>query len=212
MSTCCILLAAGTGARFGSPKQLELLAGRRLVDLAVDVARQECGDVVLVLPAGVRWEGAPVTAVVAGGATRSASVRNGLSAVPDGTIVIVVHDAAHPLATAALYRAVIGAVGGGAAAASPFVPLAESLVRREGDEAVAVVAKDDLVLSQTPHAFRAEVLRSLLAREVEATDEVSLLISHGTPVALVAGDPANIHVTTRADMALAARILGARRS
>ena len=208
MSACCILLAGGSGARFGAPKQFEVVAGRRLVERAADVAIEACDDVVVVLPAGAPWPGPPVTALVEGGTTRAGSVRRGLSAVPAGADVIVVHDAAHPLASPDLYRAVIEAVRGGAAAASPFLPVAESLVRRDGDEAVAAVSKDGVVLSQTPHAFRADVLRSLHAEEPETTDEVSLLLAGGGRVALVPGDPLNVHVTTRAELAVVARLLG----
>ena len=208
MSACCILLAGGSGTRFGAPKQFEVVAGRRLVDRAADVASEACDDVVVVLPAGAPWSGPSVTALVEAGTTRAGSVRSGLSAVPAGADVIVVHDAAHPLASPDLYRAVIEAVRGGAAAASPFLPVAESLVRRDGDEAVAAVSKDGVVLSQTPHAFRADVLRALHADEPDATDEVSLLLSRGGRVALVPGDPVNVHVTNRAELAVAARLLG----
>ena len=208
MTTCCILLAGGSGARFGAPKQFEVVAGRRLVDRAADVASEVCDDVVVVLPSGAPWSGPPVTALVEGGTSRAGSVRNGLSAVPGGTDVIVVHDAAHPLASPALYRAVIQAVVAGAPAASPFLPVAESLVRRDGDEAVAAVPKDGVGLSQTPHAFRADVLRALHAEEPETSDEVTLLLTGGDRVALVPGDPTNIHVTTKAELAMAARLLG----
>jgi 2-C-methyl-D-erythritol 4-phosphate cytidylyltransferase len=210
MRACCILLAGGSGARFGAPKQFEVVAGRRLVDRAADVASEACDDVVVVLPAGAGWSGPPVTALVEGGTSRAASVRSGLRAVPEGTDVIVVHDAAHPLASADLHRAVIEAVRAGAAAASPFLPVAESLVRRDGDVAVAAVPKDGVGLSQTPHAFRAEVLRSLHAEGPETSDEVTLLLTRGEGVALVPGDPMNIHVTTKAELAMAAALLGER--
>ena len=208
MRSCCILLAGGSGARFGAPKQFEVVAGRRLVDRAADVASEACDDVVVVLPAGAPWSGPPDAALVEGGTSRAGSVRSGLTAVPAGTDVIVIHDAAHPLASPVLYQAVIEAVTAGATAASPFLPVAEVLVRRDGDDAVATIPKDGVGLSQTPHAFRADVLRALHADEPETTDEVSLLLARGARVALVPGDPVNIHVTTRAELAMAARLLG----
>ena len=110
MDTCGIIVAAGSGSRFGVPKQFETVAGARLVDRAVDAVADACDDVVLVLPAGVAWDGRPVAASVPGGSTRSASVRAGLDAVAGSAAVVVVHDAARPLAPPALFEAVIGAV------------------------------------------------------------------------------------------------------
>ena len=92
------------------PKQFADLAGTRVVDRAVGNARRACDGVVLVLAPGVEWTGPSVDALVVGGATRSASVRSGLEAVPPDADVVVVHDAARPLASDALFSAVIGAV------------------------------------------------------------------------------------------------------
>jgi 2-C-methyl-D-erythritol 4-phosphate cytidylyltransferase len=205
----CLLLAAGSGTRFGAAKQFASLGGRTLVERAVAVAAAACDAVVLVLPETTVWDGPPVEAVVAGGATRAASVRAGLAALPvdAGLDVVVVHDAAHPLASPTLYGAVIAAVREGAAAACPALPVAESLLRRAGDVAVGAVAKEGLVLCQTPHAFRAAVLRALHEGQPEGSDEVSMLLARGSEVALVPGDPANLHVTAPADLALAERLL-----
>ena len=92
-------------------------------------ASAACDGVVVVLPDGVGWDGAPVSAAVAGGATRSASVRAGLAAVPLDAEVVVVHDAARPLASAELFDSVIAAVRGGADGAVPGVPVVDTLKR-----------------------------------------------------------------------------------
>ncbi len=84
-----------------------------MLEWAVDACRPCSAGVVLVVPAGLDdpdRHGAD--AVVAGGATRADSVRRGLAAVPPDAEVIVVHDAARPLASPALFDAVIGAVAG----------------------------------------------------------------------------------------------------
>ena len=94
MSTSGIVVAAGSGTRFGVPKQFEAVAGARLVDRAVHAAAFACDEVVVVLPAGVQWDGRPVAAAVPGGSTRSASVRAGLDAIAGSATVVVVHDAA----------------------------------------------------------------------------------------------------------------------
>ncbi|HSH59358.1 MAG TPA: NTP transferase domain-containing protein, partial [Acidimicrobiales bacterium] len=64
-----VILAAGTGMRFGGVKQFTFLDGRRLVDVVVDTAASVCDAVVVVLPAGVEWDGAPVAAATEGGPT-----------------------------------------------------------------------------------------------------------------------------------------------
>src|SRR5947208_1541302 len=87
-----IVVAAGSGSRFGSTKQYAPLAGRRVVDHAVAAARSVADGVVLVLPAGDEDAEPAGDVVVAGGVTRSESVRAGLAAVPDEAEVIVVHD------------------------------------------------------------------------------------------------------------------------
>src|SRR5947209_20315852 len=102
-----VVVAAGSGSRYGGPKQFDALRGRRVLDWSVDAARSVADGVVLVTPDGAPEPGADV--VVTGGATRSESVRAGLAAVPDAADVIVVHDAARPGASAALFAAVVEA-------------------------------------------------------------------------------------------------------
>jgi 2-C-methyl-D-erythritol 4-phosphate cytidylyltransferase len=108
-----IVLAAGGGTRFGGPKQFADLGGRPMVAHTVHAAGAACDGVVVVLPESSfsRWAGYLAdlddragVRVVVGGASRAASVRAGLAAVPACAEVVVVTDAAHPLATAALYR------------------------------------------------------------------------------------------------------------
>ena len=83
--TSAVVVAGGRGDRFGAPKQFATAAGARLVDHAVAAAAAVCNEVVVVLPPGVNWDGSVVQAVVAGGSSRSESVRAGLAAVADDT-------------------------------------------------------------------------------------------------------------------------------
>src|SRR5688572_27256026 len=120
-----IVVAAGSGSRFGRAKQYERLGDRRVLDWALAAASAVSEGVVLVVPpdsAGRREAG--VDAVVPGGDTRSASVRAGLAAVPGECDVVLVHDAARPLASVALFEAVIAAVQAGADAAVPGMAVA----------------------------------------------------------------------------------------
>jgi 2-C-methyl-D-erythritol 4-phosphate cytidylyltransferase len=199
-----IVVAAGRGDRFGTPKQFVELAGARLVDRAVVVASAVCDGVVVVLPDGASWEGPPVSTVVTGGATRSASVRAGLESVPGDAEVVVVHDAARPLASAGLFEAVVAAVRAGADGAVPGVPVADTLKRVDASgRVVTTLDRDELVAVQTPQAFRAVVLRAAHELAADATDDAALLEAAGAVVVVVAGDPRNLKVTDPVDRALA---------
>ncbi len=228
-----IVVAAGSGARFGGPKQYEVLAGRRVLDWSLAAARTCATGVVLVVPPERAGEPEPAAdVVVAGGATRSESVRAGLAAVPDDAEVVVVHDAARPLASPALFRSVVAAVTaspptgpaateggaeagpasgeGGADGAVPGVPVADTLKRVRAGTVVATVDRDGLVAVQTPQAFRAAALRRAHAAGGEATDDGALVEAAGGRVVVVPGEPANRKLTTRDDLAAAAALLGAR--
>jgi 2-C-methyl-D-erythritol 4-phosphate cytidylyltransferase len=207
VSTWGIVVAAGSGSRFGVPKQFETLAGARLVDRAVEAVAAACDDVVLVLPAGVAWDGPPVAATLPGGSTRSASVRAGLDAVPRSAAVAVVHDAARPLAPPALFEAVVDAVRAGADAAVPGLPIPDTVKRIDGERVVETISRDALVTVQTPQAFRADALRAAHTADGEASDDAALVEAAGGRVVVVPGDPRNLKVTTPADLVVAAALL-----
>lgn len=201
-----IVVAAGGGSRFGAPKQYEPLGDERVLDRAVGVARQVSIDVVIVVPASdAQREGG-----VAGGSTRSASVRAGLARVPVDVDIVCVHDAARPLATPQLFEAVVGAVRGGADAAVPAVPVTDTI--KVVDEAGFVVDTPDrsrLVAVQTPQAFRAAVLRRAHEAEAEGTDDAALVERAGGVVATIAGEALNRKITTQEDLEWARRCLAA---
>ena len=128
-----IVVAGGSGRRFGGPKQYEPLGPRRVLDWSVAAARDAGDGVVLVVPAddAARESGVP------GGATRSESVRAGLAAVPAEATIICVHDGARPFADAALFGRVIAAVAGGADAAIPGIAVADTIKQVDGEGAPA---------------------------------------------------------------------------
>lgn len=210
-----VVVAAGAGTRFGRPKQFEVLGGRRVVDRAVEAARSVADGVVLVLPdapgGSPPAEGFPgADAVVAGGDTRSASVRAGLAAVPEAAGVVVIHDAARPLAGPALFRSVVDAVRRGADGALPGVAPSDT-VKRVGAGGVVeeTLDRSRLVLVQTPQAFRAGPIRAAHAAGGEATDDAALVEAGGGRVVVVPGDPRNIKLTGPADLAVAEALLAA---
>ncbi len=183
-----------------------MLGGRKVVDWAVLAARSACEGVILVLPGDqvgrVALDVQP-DVVVAGGATRSASVRAGLAQVPEGVQVVVVHDAARPMAHPGLFAAVLQALVDGADGAVAAVPVADTLKRVGPDGAVVqTVDRGGLWAVQTPQGFRLEVLRAAHAGEPEATDDAGLVEAAGGRVVVVPGDRRNLKVTDPADLAL----------
>ena len=204
MSVWAIVVAAGSGLRFGRPKQFEQVRGRSVLGRSVDAARSRCDGIVVVLPPDHPLpEDVSAERTAPGGATRSASVRSGLAEVPVDATVIVVHDAARPLASTALFAAVVDAVLDGADAVVPAVPLGDS-IRRVGGEAVD---RRDLVAVQTPQGFAAAVLRRAHAGDGEASDDATLAEAAGARVSVVAGEPTNVKLTHPADLRVAEALL-----
>lgn len=207
MSVWAIVLAAGQATRYGAdiPKQYERLGGQRVLDWSIDAARQTCDGVVLVVAEAFVDRAEPsADVVVAGGATRSESVRAGLTVVPADAEIVVVHDAARPLAGAPLFDAVIEWVLAGADGAVPGVPLTDT-VKRVDDQGrvVETVDREELVAVQTPQAFRAEVLREAHEGRPEATDDAALVEELGSTVVVVPGDPRNLKITFASDLRIA---------
>ena len=205
-----IVVAAGSGQRFGGLKQFSELGSRRMVDWAVDTAARASAGVVVVVPAEHATDptfAAPngATAVVAGGSTRSESVRRGLTAVPDGADIVCVHDAARPFASAELFATVIAAVArDGVDAAVPGIAVADTV--KVVDQTGRVTSTPDrasLRAVQTPQAFRAAALRAAHASSPEATDDAAVVEARGGYVVVVEGEADNRKITAAEDLAWA---------
>lgn len=181
-----------------------------MVDWAVDTAARASAGVVVVVPAEHATDptfAAPngATAVVAGGSTRSESVRRGLTAVPDGADIVCVHDAARPFASAELFAAVIAAVArDGVDAAVPGIAVADTV--KVVDQTGRVTSTPDrasLRAVQTPQAFRAATLRAAHASSPEATDDAAVVEARGGYVVVVEGEADNRKITAAEDLAWA---------
>jgi 2-C-methyl-D-erythritol 4-phosphate cytidylyltransferase len=196
-----IVVAGGTGSRLGCAKQFELVGSRRVIDHAADAARDVSNGVVLVVPPGdVANEGG-----VAGGATRSESVRAGLAAVPAEATIVCVHDAARPFASRQLFEAVISAVSVGADAAIPGLAVTDTIKRVDADNVVVETPpRAALVAVQTPQAFRASILRAAHSTggtgSDTATDDATLVERCGGRVVVVAGEQTNRKITHLDDL------------
>lgn len=222
--TWAIVVAGGEGRRLGAdlPKAFVPFRGRVLLACAVELFEEHpaIAGIVLVVPAG--WEesaallvdelaAGKVAAAVAGGSTRAGSVAAGLAQVPEQVERVVVHDAARPLAAPELVDRVLAGLAG-ADGAVPAIELADTVKRVAGGRVTETLDRSCLVAVQTPQAFRAEALRRAHAdpaAAAAATDCAALVEACGRPVAVVAGDPRNLKVTTPADLALAGALAGA---
>jgi 2-C-methyl-D-erythritol 4-phosphate cytidylyltransferase len=202
-----VVVAGGTGARFGRLKQLEELAGRRVLDRAVDALGAACAGVIVVVPGrllgSVEVVGADV--LVAGGPTRSESVRSGLAALDPAATHVLVHDAARPLAGPGMVGRVVQALAGGAPAVVPVVPVTDSLQTTAG----VPVDRDALVAVQTPQGFEVDVLRRAHDGALSATDDATLVHALGISLVQVAGEPTNVKITDPHDLDVAEVLLRA---
>jgi 2-C-methyl-D-erythritol 4-phosphate cytidylyltransferase len=216
-----LIVAAGRGERLGTgrPKALVTLAGRPMLDWSVEALRSVASveQIVVALP-GDALDAAPDgTVAVAGGAVRSASVREALRAAGAGDPVIV-HDAARPLAPAELFeRALAALISTGADAVIAAVPVSDTIkeVGEDGRTVSRTVDRSRLWAVQTPQVFR----RSALERALEdasdellaaATDDAWLIERAGGVVCVVESGPENVKVTTPADAHLAELLLSER--
>lgn len=216
-----IIAAGGRGARFGGgrPKQLLMLGGQPILQRSVDaiVSSDRVTDVVVALPVELAAEPPPYLrarakpiAIVEGGERRQDSVAHAFARVPPDADIVVIHDAARPLVSAALIgRAIDAAARHGAAVTA--LPATDTVKRADARGAVVeTLPRGEIFLAQTPQAFRTSVLREALALAgagAEVTDEAMLAERAGHHVHLVEGDPRNLKVTTPEDLALAERLL-----
>jgi 2-C-methyl-D-erythritol 4-phosphate cytidylyltransferase len=206
-----VVVAGGSGTRFGAKKQYALLDGRPVLSWSLDAARRACGGVVLVLPvddiaAGRTWD---ADLVVAGGVSRSDSVRAGLAAVPADVRIIAVHDAARPLAGPAIWAGAIDAVRRGADGAIPVVEVTDTIKSVGPDGVPVTLDRSGLVAVQTPQTFNAGALRSAHRPGADATDDAALVEAAGGTVVLVPGHPHNLKITHPDDLLVATALLPA---
>jgi 2-C-methyl-D-erythritol 4-phosphate cytidylyltransferase/2-C-methyl-D-erythritol 2,4-cyclodiphosphate synthase len=215
MTIAAILVAAGSGSRFGAetPKQFLPLAGRPVIRHAAEALARE---VDLLQPVGeaapieVALRGMTFLPVVAGGASRQASVLAGLEAlVPHAPDIVLVHDAARPLIPSGTVVALLAALER-ASGAIPAVPVADTLKRGSDGRIAETVPRAGLFRAQTPQAFRfAALLAAHRAPATDvATDDASLLEAAGQIVLLVAGAEDNIKLTYPEDLQRLERAMG----
>jgi 2-C-methyl-D-erythritol 4-phosphate cytidylyltransferase/2-C-methyl-D-erythritol 2,4-cyclodiphosphate synthase len=212
-----VIVAAGSSTRMGgTDKNAAMILGRSMLEWSVaSMAAARAVDRVVVVARADRVESVEALQsmagvhVVAGGAERSDSVRNGIAAT--SAPVILVHDAARPLASPELADAVAAAAAQHGAAV-PVVPVVDSLKRAGSGVLQESVDRSGLVRTQTPQGARRELLIDAFASANSAsyTDEAALLESRGILVATVPGEATNLKVTEQSDLEVVRAIAAAR--
>ena len=203
MRTAAVIVAAGSGTRFGRPKHSALLADIELWQRSVDAFVVAGTDQIVVV--------GDVPGGLAGGPRRRDSVAIGLAAVVPDTEWVLVHDAARPLITAVLIarvmeRSLVGDVDG----VIPAIPVTDTIKRVDGESVLETVDRSTLVSVQTPQAFRLSVLREAhSADQTDATDDAAMVERQGGTVVQVMGDPMNFKITVPEDLVLASAYLRA---
>lgn len=218
-----IIVAAGSGQRFDptKPKQFVTISGKPLIIHTIErfEACPAIDEIVLVLSesgraefeiSNFRSEISKLKKIVAGGASRAESVRNGLAAVSDQCVVVAVHDGARPLVSVNEIMATV-AKASETGAACLVGAVTDTIKTIRGDEIAGTLDRDKLRRALTPQAFKIEVLRSafdLGEIDERVTDECYLVEKLGHPIAFVEGSSRNIKITRPEDIIVAEAIIG----
>ncbi len=215
-----LIVAAGRGERLGSdrPKALVPLCGRPMLHWSVVALRSlpAVEEIVVALPADALDAAPEGTVAVAGGEQRSHSVRAALEVCPPGDPVIV-HDAARPLASRALFEQALEELercrDDAVIAAAPVTDTIKE-TGPDGRTVIRTLDRSRLWAVQTPQVFRRSALERALAGDdaelARATDDAWLVERVGGTVRIVGSDPGNLKITTAADLRVAELLLSER--
>jgi 2-C-methyl-D-erythritol 4-phosphate cytidylyltransferase/2-C-methyl-D-erythritol 2,4-cyclodiphosphate synthase len=214
-----VIVAAGRGERAagGVPKQYRLLRGRPILTWSLAAFREAGLEQVIVVGSN---DHAPLLApilrgfgevrFVAGGATRTDSVRAGLAAV-SGADAVLIHDAARPGISVDIIAALIAALEAGAVGTAPALPVPDTLVRAGTDgDVFERLDRDGVMRVQTPQAFKLKALRRAYEQAepyAAFSDDLAVLRAAGMPTRVIQGDLKLMKLTYPEDFAVLERLL-----
>jgi ribitol-5-phosphate 2-dehydrogenase (NADP+) / D-ribitol-5-phosphate cytidylyltransferase len=229
MRTVAVVLAGGMGQRFGGdrPKQLQVLAGRTLIEHSVAAFEQAPGvdAITIVMPAGLAGPAKQqfaadaypkVTTVIEGGTTRTDSTRCALAALGEAECNVLFHDAARPLLDQRIIADCVSALAADRAI-GVAVPSSDTIVEVADGVVTGMPRRETLARCQTPQGFRLSVIRrayeladadpSFTLRQ--ATDDCGVVLRYlpDVPVRLVQGSERNIKITYPGDLEVAETLL-----
>lgn len=217
MQLSAIIAAAGSGERLGgkTPKALIKLGQQTLLDHAIDLMRPFATQIIVVAPATHSEKVATLYAkdeslvVVAGGSSRSISVRNAISVLAKQIDYVLIHDAARALTPAVVVQRVIDELKRGADGVIPVLPVIDTIKEVLGDKVVRTVDRTSLQRVQTPQGFKTNIIVDAHAAakrdNVEGTDDASLVERMGIKISVVPGDEQAFKITTPFELELARR-------
>jgi 2-C-methyl-D-erythritol 4-phosphate cytidylyltransferase len=220
-----LIVAAGRGERlgFGRPKALVPLCGQPMLAWSVGSLRAvpAVSQIVVALPADALDAAPDGVTAVAGGVQRSQSVRAALAAASADADLVIVHDAARPLATPDLFTQALEALALApeADAVIAATPVSDTIkeIADDGRSVTRTLDRARLWAVQTPQVFRRAALERALAEASDellsqATDDAWLIERAGGVVHVIGSDPGNLKITTPEDLRVAELLLAERRS
>jgi 2-C-methyl-D-erythritol 4-phosphate cytidylyltransferase len=229
MRTVAVVLAGGIGQRFGGdrPKQMQVLAGRTLIEHSVAAFEQAPGvdAITIVMPAGLAdparqqftaTRHPKVTTVIQGGATRTDSTRCAIAALGEDECNVLFHDAARPLLDQRIIADCVSALATDRAI-GVAVPSSDTIVEVADGVVTGMPRRDTLARCQTPQGFRLSVIRRAYELadadpsfpQRPATDDCGVVLRYlpDVPVRLVEGSERNIKITYPGDLQVAETLL-----
>jgi 2-C-methyl-D-erythritol 4-phosphate cytidylyltransferase len=222
MNNYVLIPCAGSGSRFGGevPKQYTYIGNKTVLEhtLNVFLALAEITTIVVVVNKDdteidkYKHLSPKITIARVGGATRGASVLNGLNSIkcePDDWVLV--HDAARCCISAKVVRRLIAAIRDDAIGGILALPVTDTL--KMGDDGIIAktIDRSNIYQAQTPQMFRYSILhKALTYSDLNLiTDEASAVEGLGLPVHLIEGAVSNIKLTYPLDTRLAEFYLGA---
>lgn len=216
MSASAIIVAAGKGLRAGTdrPKQYMPLGGKMMLEWSIETFRAapEIEEIILVvapedLNSIENWEFTEDITVVAGGTTRTASVKKGLECVGAKADIVMIHDAARPGIDTTIVSRLASALMTQNAAV-PALKVFDALKRVSPNNTLSTVDRSEYRRVQTPQAFRTKLLKRLMQTAPDdLVDDLAILEAENIPVALVEGSERYNKVTFAEDFARMEQLL-----
>jgi 2-C-methyl-D-erythritol 4-phosphate cytidylyltransferase len=208
-----LLLMAGIGSRLGSPipKQFHLLGPKKIYLHTLETFLSSGLFQQIILVCHPDWINTvkneipqdPKIVIIAGGPTRQASSLLGLQACK-ATDYVMIHDAVRPFVSQEILERNLTAVQNHLAV-DTCIPSADTIVYSEGGELItSIPSRKDYLRGQTPQTFAYQLILEAhqKTKTTQSTDDCSLVLELGHPVAIVAGSEDNIKITTELDIQL----------
>ncbi|MHA1416849.1 MAG: 2-C-methyl-D-erythritol 4-phosphate cytidylyltransferase [Candidatus Heimdallarchaeaceae archaeon] len=216
MVNAAIILAGGTGERFGAeiPKQFISLNGKPVIQWTIEIFKSypKIDDIIVVCNPEWMSEVKKIynnVILAEAGKTRQESSRSGILACREETEYVIVHDAVRPLLDHKVLDRCFAKLEEGNHAVLTVIPSTDTLVSVDKDKVIRMENRNIIYRAQTPQCFKYKVLKKahLNAKDNTATDDGRLVLEQGIELVTVPGNERNIKITTYADLYTAERLM-----